>query len=291
MHEDPLDAFTDALRGQNRSEHTVRAYHADLGGLLGFLEVIGVVLEHVTLADLHRWLASLADTNSGATRARKVHAVRAFFRWREDVLRLPSPAARLAAPKKEQREMRALTETEYRTVRDLVREEPRLAAIVEVLLQTGLRVSELVALLREDVTWSARAPDGSRSPARLRVRLGKGRKDREPALNRVAEQALKRYLNERPRLDERPWLFLSRRGRQLSARSVHHMLASVYRQLGIPGAAVHTLRHTHATEHVRRGTDLIALGYQLGHASVASTEKYVRLVRERLEVQMEENAL
>lgn len=279
-----IDEFCHWLEGRNCSANTVRAYRADLRGL--FDALAGAPPEEVVLADLERYLGTLAVSHTGATRARKAHCFRAFFGWLARRTKHPSPAGELELPKKEEREAAVLTEHQYRALRDVVREDPRGSAIVELLLQTGLRLGELVALLKTDVTWST-----GDTVAGLVVRQGKGRKDRWVVLNSTAERALQRYLKTRPRRDPSSYLFITRTGRPMDPRGVRYLVAKAFRLAKIPEGSVHTLRHTFGTHQIQKGTDVIVVQRQMGHASLTTTQKYVHLVRRLQEEQIEANAL
>lgn len=279
-----IDEFSHWLEGKNCSSNTVRAYRADLRGLFDFLGPTPP--ETVTLADLERYLGTLAATHTGTTRARKAHTFHAFFGWLARRTKQPSPAGELELPKKEEREAAVLTEHQYRAVRDVVREDPRASAIVEVLLQTGIRVGELVVVLKTDVTWST--PD---TVAGLLVRQGKGKKDRWVVLNSTAERALQRYLKTRRRRDPSPHLFVTRTGRPMDPRGVRYLVAKTFRLARIQQGSVHTLRHTFGTHQIQKGTDVIVVQHQMGHASLTTTQKYVHLVRRLQEEQIEANAL
>jgi site-specific recombinase XerD len=141
-----------------------------------------------------------------------------------------------------------LTKTEVKALQGVAQPDPRNAAIVEVLLQTGLRVGELVALAVGDVVFAQQNTVGH-----LRVRQGKGKKDRLVALNTRAEKAIKRYLKVRPR-SEHSELFLSKRkAKPLYSADVRAMLRKLYAQADIHGATVRTLRHTFCTHHAAAG--------------------------------------
>ena len=283
------DDFIAHLRGLNRSQHTIDAYGRDVKQFGEFLAKQGISsLEAVIPDHVSNWMARLAEKElSGASRSRKFHALAAFFKFLVTTERLDrSPTLNLTAPTVEQREPRVLTTTEVKALQGVCRDDPRNAAMVEILLQTGLRVSELVALKLDDITWSE--PD---TVAYLRIEQAKGKKDRRVPLNSRAEKALKRWIKIRPEV-EYPHVFLSKRGKKpLYSADVRTMLHKYYAQATITGATVHTLRHTFCTHHAAQGTNLVVIQRAAGHASLTTTQRYLHLVDRLAAQQLEQNAL
>jgi len=128
--------------------------------------------------------------------------------------------------------------------------------------------------------------------AYLYIRQAKGKKDRRVPLNSVAEKALKRWAKIRPKEAEYPNVFLSKRGHKpLYPADVRAMLHKYYKKAAIQGASVHTLRHTFCTQHAAAGTNLVVIQRAAGHASLTTTQRYLHLVDQMMEDQLEENAL
>jgi integrase/recombinase XerC len=280
-----VDAFVEYLTSTNRSGNTIDAYRRDLGQLSGFLN--GKKIEEINRGDLSKFMSSLARRKlTGTTRARKANAIRSFFNFLEDHSYLTgNPAKSLELPKKEEKEPRVLTDLEYRALRDTVRENPKYSAVVELLLQTGMRIGELVSLQIEDVDFGDKF-----NPGHIAIRQGKGKKDRVISLNTPAKKAIRKYLKARPK-SEYEHLFLSRSGRPMHARNVRYMISQLYKKAGIKGATVHTLRHTFCTHHVARGTNLMVVAQMAGHSRLTTTQKYIHLAKEIMDQQIEDNAL
>jgi site-specific recombinase XerD len=163
---------------------------------------------------------------------------------------------------------RAITEAEQRRLlRIAERAKARDRAIVVVLLYTGLRLAELVALDLEDVKMSARK-------GVVVVRSGKGDAYREVPLNALVRQVLEEWLAERTRLaagGERA-VFLGRSGRRLSKRSVDDVVRGLGEDAGVKLSA-HILRHTFLTRLVRQG-DLVLAAELAGHRRLETTRRY-----------------
>ena len=188
-----LAAFLDALLGKNRSKGTLRAYRTDVLQFIAFLKGNNVAITGVAdvgKVDVLEYLAALARKGlTGVARARKVSAIREYFRFLEGVGVIErSPVAGIDTPKREKHTRQFLRSDEYTKMLSLAGGNPRDYAILQVFLQTGIRVSELASLALGDVDFI--------KPA-IRVR-GKGNQEREIALEKRGVQALKNYLAVRP---------------------------------------------------------------------------------------------
>jgi site-specific recombinase XerD len=183
-----------------------------------------------------------------------------------------------------------LTETEYRRLREAVGHRPRMAAIVELMLQTGIRIGELVKLQLRDVQLPSVSGEERGQLGELWIRQGKGRKGRRLPLNRRVCGALRTYLAVRPQA-ETPALFLSKYRQPLSARAVEHLFHKYLAIARIEDASPHTLRHTMATHMIKSGATLRSVQEMLGHANIQTTSRYVSLAEEQLHKDVQDHAL
>jgi len=283
-----IDAFVRHLElERGASAHTVRAYGGDLAGFAAFAagrDVHGP--RDVDLALLRAWLADLAATgHARSTLARRSAAARAFFAWARRTGRTGTdPASRLGSPKVDRYlpqvlsvdAARALVEHAAALAADGEPARLRDWATVELLYATGLRVGELVSVDVDDLELTTRT---------VRA-LGKGRKERVVPFGVPAARAVERWLVQgRPTLvtsTSGPALLLGDRGGrwdQRRAREAVHRLAS---GAGVPDLAPHALRHTAATHLLEGGSDLRSVQEVLGHASLATTQRYTHVSAERL---------
>src|SRR2546422_4768914 len=188
-----LTAFLDAMLGKNRSAATLRAYRTDVLQFIAFLTENNVAITDVGdvgKVDVLEYLAALAKKGlTGVARARKVSAIREYFRFLEGVgLIQKSPIAGIDTPKREKHTRQYLRSDEFTKMLSLAGANPRDYAILQVFLQTGIRVSELANLTLANVDLT--------KPA-ITVK-GKGNAEREIALEKRGVQALKNYLVVRP---------------------------------------------------------------------------------------------
>lgn len=287
-----VQRFLDHLRLERRaSDHTVLAYGRDLRELSAFARRShggNVSASTVTKLLLRQFLGERSRELTAASLARKLAAIRAFFRFlvRRGELRA-SPADLIDSPRVA-RKLPALVAAE--SVAEIVvaplanpggtASNVRDAALLEVLYGCGLRVSELTRLDLADVATD----DGS-----VRV-LGKGKKERLVPLGSKAREAVLAYLDRRSELshpktgeiDPRA-LFVGRLGRRITVRRVQ-ALVHRYGALGAGRSDLHphALRHACATHMLEAGADLRVIQEMLGHSSLATTQKYTHLTLDRL---------
>ena len=268
------------------SDHTVAAYAADVRGFASWAARAGVAgPDGVRRTILRRYLAYLT-TREYARRsiARKAAALRRYFKWLVRAGHLPTdPTLGLQARGGDGRLPRVLERRDLDELLDgaTPEDEPdwrrrRDDAVLEVLYGSGLRVGELCGL-------DLAALDLDRSAVTV---LGKGAKERRVPLSNPAIQALRSWLRVRREVvpDDvvsvrgRPILFANERGRPLTPRDVRRILD---RRSPSP-THPHALRHSFATHLLDGGADLRAVQELLGHADVATTQRYTHVSRERL---------
>jgi integrase/recombinase XerC len=281
-----IERFVQHLSLERRlSPHTSAAYRTDLAGLGTFLARGDSSLEYATYALLRRWLAHLGTRGySRATLARKAAAIRSFYRYlAQRGIVATNPASQLSAPKiptllptvLKPGEAEALMEAPVGNDPYLVRDR----AILELLYAAGLRVSELCGLDVDDVDLDEQ---------RVRV-MGKGGREREVPVGDVAAGAIAHYLAwARAAIGPKAPgtaspLFYNRRRRRIGPRDVRSVVEN-YVKRALPGrrASPHTLRHSFATHLMEGGADIRAVQELLGHASLATTQRYTHVSRGRL---------
>ena len=263
------------LLAARRAPRTVEAYRRDLSQLAAWL---GRSPAEAATEDLERWIAQMrADGNAATTIARRVAAVRSFFRHQLLLgARDDNPAAALDLPRRARKLPRTLSPGEAeRLIEAAAGTTPRAMrdrALVEVMYGSGLRVSEALGLHRRSVDLEDRL---------VRV-LGKGAKERIVPLGRPAVDALRRYIAMgRPHLDarSRPELFLNARGGALTRAGAFLILRRLAEKAGLEPLRVHPhlLRHSFATHLLEGGADLRSVQEMLGHADLSTTELYTHV--------------
>lgn len=291
-----IDAFVDHLALERHlSEHTVSAYRRDLAQLAGFLGRQRRGLRTATYPVLRRFLAHQATLGyARASVARRVAAVRTFYRWAAARgLVATDPAELLGRPKVVSRLPSVLRPADAarlveapvagsgegsRVAGDSVERAIALRdrAVLELMYGSGIRVGEVSGLTLDRLDLD-----------RGRVLVsGKGSKEREVPLSEPSSDALERYLRLGRAALAPPGasqVFFNRRSKPMSPRDIRAMVEQ-YGRRTLPGRHVtpHTLRHSFATHLVEGGADIRTVQELLGHASVATTQRYTHVSRARL---------
>jgi len=274
-----LSEFLAYLRHErNASPHTIASYGRDLRQLLEYLQEREVRWNKAGNVVLRGFLATLHEKKQKkSTIGRKLAAMRSFY---EFCLRkkwiAENPARVLATPKQDRRVPSFLSEEEMAVLLDLpATDKPielRDRALLELCYATGTRVSELVGIDVDDIHFEERL-------VRLR---GKGKKERLVPFGRKAGGTLQAYLRARPlllrdRMGESA-VFLNYRGGRLTTRSVQRMVRAHIRRTAVSRRiSPHSIRHSFASHLLGRGADLRVIQELLGHASLATTQKYTHV--------------
>jgi integrase/recombinase XerC len=281
-----LATFLSVLSGKNRSTATIRAYQTDIQQFIVFLHSISVSAgtpKDVLKVDILEYFSFLAKKNlTGVARARKLSALREYFRFLEGIGEIEkSPTNGVETPKREKNTRQVLRSDEYTKMLSLAGANPRDYAILQVFLQTGIRVSELANLRLEDIDFM--------KPA-ITVR-GKGSVEREIALEKKGVHALKSYLAVRPDSVSKR-VFLNYQGDPISERGVRKLVVKYRKEAGITKkASCHTFRHTFATCKAEKGVPAYQLQQWLGHANLNTTQIYIHLGKQNARKIMQDTSI
>lgn len=277
---------------RDASPHTLRNYGMDLQSFLAFLAAAKgepVNLSQVGAADFRAFISNLHETQSKGSIARRLAALRSFYRFlfrqghiqRDDSKLVPIPKAEKRLPVTlSVEQVDALLQAAEKKDKEGVRNR----ALLELLYSTGLRVSELVALNAQE--FSSAGNGGV-----LRI-LGKGKKERVVVFGEVAGRAVEAYLlqranfflaGERAQGEAEAALFLNSRGGRLTTRTVERIVRDCALIAGLPADITpHTLRHSFASHLLANGADLRLIQELLGHSSLSTTQKYTHVEMEKL---------
>jgi site-specific recombinase XerD len=272
--------FIDHLKKQGRSSATVLAYGKDIEQLKDFLDQLNKTsVQEITTKDLQAFMAKLQKEGyTPKSISRKTNSTKTFFRFLKinDYIS-DDPATLLEHPKFEMKPPRILSKTEYRALRDAARGDLRMSAIIELLLQTGIRIGELARLHLADVKFSSGSKLGE-----VHVPAGESYPERTVPLNHAAEVSLKKYLEIRPE-SKNETLFITKTGNPLLVRNIRTAIDRYFKLAGIRDAKVNDLRHTFVAHHLMAGTSLVLVSKLAGHKRLATTEKYLNLIQGRME--------
>ena len=243
----------------------------------------------LTRNDIYDFLAFCANEldNSASARSNKLSALKSFYTYLREIE--PShtihsnPVLEIAPPKKEKPIPKFLTIEDAQQLLNVAksRSNDRDYCILLWFLSCGMRLTELTMVDLQDIRKNGEQMDV--------LIKGKGRKERMVPLNKPCIDALERYLIDRSSLhpdDAEQAVFLSRNGTRLSRRQVERVVEKYLQLSGLhrKGYNAHLLRHTFASTAFELGGNVMDIGAQLGHESIATTQRYVHLVRQNREL-------
>ncbi|TCP84328.1 integrase/recombinase XerD [Rhizobium sp. PP-CC-2G-626] len=293
-----LESFLEMMSVERGAAvNTLSSYQRDLEDILSFLKVRGVKATEAEPDDFRAYFADFAAQGfKASSQARRLSALRQFYKFLyAEGIRTDDPTGVLDAPKKGRplpKTMsvddvtRLITQAEAEAVAEPRLDRLRMAALIELLYATGMRVSELVSL-----PASVLARDG-----RFLIVRGKGNKERMVPLSRSAIAAMQRYgarmqaetaakVGEAKGGEDSPWLFPSSSEsgylpRQVFARDLKGLAG----RAGVRVASIspHVLRHAFASHLLANGADLRAVQELLGHSDISTTQIYTHVLEERL---------
>lgn len=263
--------FVDYLAARKRARATIVAYKKDIDQMLTFFQSTGKKsIAEVTSDEINAFLKKLAsDSYTPKSVSRKINSIKTFFRFLKTsgVIRT-DPAVEITHPKYDVKPPRILSKLEYRALRDACRGDVRMYAIVELFLQTGLRIGELAALTLNDVGLNE-----------LHIASQESHEERTVPLNKAALDAVNKYKEIRNDSGKSTALFITKTGRPLLIRNIRTAIDRYFRIAGIEGAKVNDLRHTFIAHHLMAGTPIMTLSKLVGHKRLSTTEKYLELVK------------
>jgi integrase/recombinase XerC len=288
-----IERFIEALSAEKGfSPNTCRAYRNDLEQFFAYVRESANSLlkgaEEINVTDvddvlIRSYLGFLHKKNQKSTIARKLSALRSFFRFlvKRGAINT-NPAESILTPKRGKPIPNYLPVDEMFRLLDGVKGESLLAlrnrAILETLYSTGVRVAEMAGMDVGDVDFDK---------GFVRV-MGKGRKERLTPVGKKALACIRAYLDKRGKVARSGMtgsdpLLINNRGGRLTTRSIARLLEQVVKQLGLlRPISPHGLRHTFATHMLDAGADLRVVQELLGHASLTTTQRYTHVSIDRL---------
>jgi len=263
--------FIKYLEKNGRATATILAYSKDLDQLIEYLATLEITsITDITTKHLEGFKKDL--TNKQYTLksvSRKLNSVKSLFKYllAENIV-TTSPANAVAHPKYEIAPPHVLSPLEYRALRDACRDDIRMYAIVEILLQTGLRIGELAGIQLQDITLET---------STLKIRAFESHDARRVPLNKTAKEAIEMYVKDRPKT-KNTTLFITKTGNPFLIRNIRTAINRYFRIAGIEGAKVNDLRHTFIVEQLKAGVPLVDLSKMIGHKRLSTTEKYLQFL-------------
>jgi len=265
-----LNTFVSALTQKGKSTNTIVAYKGDINQLISFLknQKINLITE-VTTSHIDSFKKDLTDNNYTAKSiSRKLNSIKNFFSFlkNEGILGI-DPSLDIKHPKYENDLPKILKPIEYRSLRDACRNDTRATAIVELMLQAGLRIKEIENLKLEDVKEND-----------LYVETYESHSSRSVPLNNSAKTALKKYLDDGRYPSRSKNVFVTKTGKTLLARNIRSLLNRFFNRADIKDVKVNDLRNTFIVFQLKSGVPIDVVSQVVGHKRISTTEKYLELI-------------
>lgn len=260
--------FISDLSELGRSPATILAYRSDLDQLVEFLTKQNIGNPSDIKADnLDTFRDTLlAQKYTPKSVSRKLNAVKTFFRWMVKNGFLDTDLSKgVSHPKVESSLPKFLTPLEYRALRDAVKNDTRIYAMIELILQAGLRISEVANLKTADLGETT-----------LKIEGYATQPERTVPLNKPAKDSVDRYIEERPKV-ESEYLFISKTGKPLAVRNIRASIDRFIQKAELPKYSVNDLRTTFIVENIKNGVDLMLISQVSGHKRLSTTERYLEL--------------
>lgn len=267
-----INDFKTHLTTLGRANATILAYTKDIEQLGEFLEKnLGKTsINDIQTEDINSFKDHLAKKDYTAKSiSRKINSIKSFFSFLQSKgVAKNNPAQSVTHPKYEVKPPRILSKLEYRALRDSCKDDSRIFAIVEILLQTGIRISELANLRINDVNLKEN---------KAVIIAHESHPERTIPFNQPSKEALEGYLKDRPK-SETQTIFITKTGKPFLIRNIRSSLDRYFKLAGINDVKVNDLRHTFIAHQLSAGSPLVYISKLVGHKRLSTTEKYLEFI-------------
>ena len=271
-----INNFKSHLTSLGRANATILAYTKDIEQLGNFLkENLKVTsINNVKTENINAFKQHLTNKSYTAKSiSRKINSIKSFFSFlqAQNIIK-NNPAQTVTHPKYEVKPPRILSKLEYRALRDACRDDSRIFAIVEILLQTGIRISELANLRISDVDLTEN---------KAVIIAHESHPERTIPFNQASKEAIEKYLKDRPK-SETQTVFITKTGNPFLIRNIRSSLDRYFKLAGIDNVKVNDLRHTFIAHQLTAGGPLVYISKLVGHKRLSTTEKYLQFIPNKL---------
>lgn len=270
-----ITGFRKKLQEDNKSIYTVVAYIKDVEQFLEFCKVNRKKkLENIKPADIVAFVDEYKKQGyTLKSISRKLNSIKTFFKFCVERNYIKNnPSILITHPKLETKLPRILSTQEFRALRDACRNDVRLYSIVELLIQTGIKIGELCRIELADINYNGDELES------MKIKAFESNLERDVPLNEPARKAILAYLAVRPPIKGSKGLFITKNGNPLLVRNIRFYLDAAFKKAGIHDATVNDLRNTFIAHHLSRGTNIVFISKVVGHKRVSTTEKYAKLL-------------
>ena len=268
--ENSLNVFANALAQKGKSTNTIVAYKGDINQLISYLKSQNITTIDTVKSDhINGFKQDLTDNSYTAKSiSRKLNSIKNFFSFLKNEGVIESdPSVEVKHPKYENDLPKILKPVEYRSLRDACRNDTRATAIVELMLQAGLRIKEIENLKLEQVKDND-----------IVVEAYESHPTRNVPLNNSAKVALQKYLTDGRYPSRSKNVFVTKTGKTLLARNIRSLLNRYFNKADIKDIKVNDLRNTFIVFQLKSGVPIDIVSQVVGHKRISTTEKYLELI-------------
>ena len=263
--------FVQDLYDRKKSSLTASAYTKDLDQLLKYLFDCGVTAaEEMSSQHLEEFLQNLYDAKklSPKSISRKINSIKSFSAFLVARSYLDTNLAKdIKHPQLITKAPKIFSKTECLALREVARKDPKTLAMVELMLQTGIRISELAGLEVDHLDLGKLST--------LFIPQRESQKERVIPLNNKAREALQKFIETERQIDS-TFLFTTRSGKAILIRNIRSSMERLFKRAGLKGSKVNDFRHTFTGQQLAMGVSLQTICRVAGHKTLTTTEKYLK---------------
>jgi len=275
------DSFLLRCRAMSLSPNTLAWYQNVFRDYLNFLESKEITSVDISADTVRSYLDLMAQKGRAkGTISRRYGSLKCFYNFLvEERMIQVNPMLAISKPKMSQKLVKRLSQEQIQLLLKTTDQKsfPQLTiwTMIVLILDTGLRVSEVVSLELEKIAWNSNS---------LKVR-GKGDKEREVPFGLNCKKALWSYFLRRGELENQPLFFVNRFGGRTDRDNIRQDMVDLAKKAGLAPIHPHLLRHTFAVEYLLNGGDALSLQRILGHSTLEMVRHYVNLSQQEISLQ------
>lgn len=272
-----LSRFEKNLEQKGRSKFTITAYRKDLDQLINFLRKNKINKWSETSSKiLEKYFQQLQQESELTPKSisRKINSTKTFFKFLISIKEIDSDHSKeIKHPKIQRQVPRVLSPLEYKALRDTAKSNIRLYTMIEMLLQTGMRIGELSRLEKNDINDKF---------TQIHIKAYSSYPERTIPINLSLSEALDKYFKSKIFLTTNSkYVFFTRTGNKILIRNIRSTINNAFRATGIKDATVNDLRNTFIIHQLENGLKIDLLAEIVGHKRQTTTEHYLEFIQTR----------
>lgn len=267
-----INKYRLSLEQAGKSSYTIQAYVKDLEQV--FITIRATKLKDITEDSLKKYVNTLKKANyDPKSISRKINSIKSFYRFlKENNLVKLDPSEILHHPKIKDTPPRCLTKEEYTKLKSTCVNDLRTYTMIELLLQTGIRIGELCRLKLSDICYKSKV-----KPYAIRIDKYESSSARVVPLNLSAAETLCKFMNSLDLKNKNVYIFITRSGKPIIIRNARTYISNAMKKAKIHNATVNDLRNTFIFHQLKNGENILRLSQIVGHKNLSSTIKYSKI--------------